>query len=397
MPLQATTIESLPEAMSIVKQMTNEGFELGGGYRPLARQAMAEIIETQMRLAVDQYLDGLDDGEIVDRRNGTYQRHLLTALGDIELDVPRTRLYCPTDVLRAYSRREAEIDRLIAAGFVLGLSTRKVGEALLPLLGRPVSAATVSRVAKSLDDAVLAFHSRPLGGRYRALILDGVVISRKTGMGALKRPVLVALGLRHDGKKEIIDFQLAASEGERQWERFLNSLFMRGMDASCFEMICVDGGKGLLAALSTVYPNMPIQRCWAHKIRNVLDKVRKADREDVRDDLRDIMNAGTEMVARSCARDFADRWERDYPKAVKCLREDFDHMVTCWKYKTLEERKQVRTTNAIERRFREVRRRTRPMGVFQDITSMDRILYAIFINENKSQGTHTTFALTHKC
>ena len=358
---------------------------------------MAEIIEAQMHLAVDQYLDGLDDDAVVDRRNGTYQRHLLTALGDIELNVPRTRRYCPTEVLRAYARREVEVDRLIAAGFVLGLSTRKIGEVLLPLLGRPVSPATVSRVAKSLDDAVLAFHSRPLGGRYRALILDGVVLSRKTGAGALKRPVLVALGLRHDNRREIIDYQLASSESERNWERFLSSLEKRGLDGDCFEIVCVDGGKGLLAALPTVYPGKPVQRCWAHKIRNVLEKVRKTDRDAVRDDLRDIMNAKTEPGARSAARDFADRWGKDYPNAVKCLREDMDQLVTCWRYKTLEERKQVRTTNAIERRFREVRRRTRPMGVFQDITSMDRILYAIFTHENKSQGTGAPFALTHKC
>ena len=109
------------------------------------------------------------------------------------------------------------------------------------------------------------------------------------------------------------------------------------------------------------------------------------------------MNADTEKAARSAARRFADRWQAAYPKAVKCLREDMDQLVTCWKYKTLAERKQVRTTNAIERRFREVRRRTRPMGVFQDITSMDRILYAIFTHENKSQGTGAPFALTHKC
>ncbi len=397
MPLDATTVRTLPDAMVIVKEMTSKGFELGGGYRPLARKALAEIIEAQMQMAVDKYLDEMDDDEVTDRRNGSYQRRLLTALGDIELNVPRTRRFCPTEVLRAYSRREAEIDRLIAAGFVLGLSTRKIGEVLLPLLGRPVSPATVSRVAKTLDDAVLAFHCRPLGGQYRALILDGVVLSRKTGAGALKRPVLVALGLRHDGRKEVTDFQLARSESEREWEKFLNSLFLRGLDGDCFEMICVDGGKGLLAALPTVYPGKPVQRCWAHKIRNVLDKVRKADHDEALDDLRDIMNADTEKAARSAARCFADRWENDYPNAVKCLREDMDQLVTCWRYGTLEERKQVRTTNAIERRFREVRRRTRPMGVFQDITSMDRILFAIFTHEIKSQGTGAPFALTHKC
>ena len=395
MPQRAAPIENLPDALQVLKEMQAGGVDIFGGYRPLARRALADVIEVQMQLAVDKYLDGLDDDEIVDRRNGTYRRHLLTALGDIELCVPRTRKYCPTEILRAYARREAEIDRLIAAGFVLGLSTRKLGEVLLPLLGRPVSASTVSRVAKSLDDAVMAFHSRPLHGQYRALILDGVVLSRKTGAGALKRPVLVAMGLRHDGKKEILDYQLAASESEREWERFLNALFVRGLEGDCFEMICVDGGKGLLAALPTVYPGNPVQRCWAHKIRNVLDKVRKDDQDDVRDDLRDIMNAETEPAARSATRRFADRWQKTYPKAVKCLREDMDQLVTCWKYKTLAERKQVRTTNAIERRFREVRRRTRPMGVFQDITSMDRILYAIFIHENKAQGTGTPFSLTH--
>lgn len=395
MPLQRTTIESLPEALAVVKEMEVDGLDWHGGYRSMANLAMAEIIETQMRLAVDRHLEALDSDAPADRRNGSYRRHFLTTLGDIELHVPRTRLYCPTEVLRAYARREAEIDRLIAAGFVLGLSTRKVGEVLLALLGRPVSPTTVSNVAKTLDGAVAAFHKRPLQGRYRALILDGVVLSRKTGAGALRRPVLVALGLRHDGRKEIIDFRLAASESEREWERFLNSLFARGLEADAFEIACVDGGKGLLAALATVYPDAPVQRCWAHKIRNVLDKIRKADREAARDDLRAIMNADTEMEARSKARDFANRWEADYPKAVKCLREDLDQLLTCWRYKTLKERKAVRTTNAIERRFREVRRRTRPMGVFQDITSMDRILFAIFTHENKSQGTATPFSVTH--
>ena len=396
MPLHGTTIETLPEALAIVKEMEVDQLDWNVGYRPLARQAMTEIIETEMARQVDLYLDSLDEGDKSDRRNGHYQRHLLTALGDIELCVPRTRHYCPTGIIRAYARREAEIDRLISAGFVLGLSTRKIGEVLLTLLGRSVSPSTVSRVAKSLDAAVEAFHDRPLGGQYRALILDGVVLSRKTGAGALKRPVLVALGLHHDGKKEILDFRLASSESEREWETFLNSLFNRGLSRQSFEIICVDGGKGLLAALQTVYPYKPVQRCWAHKIRNILAKVRKVDHDEALNDLRNIMNADTEKQARSWAGTFAARWEQDYPAAVNCLRQDLDHLLTCWRYENLKIRKQVRTTNAIERKFREVRRRTRPMGVFQDITSMDRILYAIFTHENKSQGINQPFPLTHK-
>jgi transposase-like protein len=261
-------------AFEVVKAMQADGLEWDVDYRPSARAALAEVIELQMAAAVDRHLEALDAEDGPDRRNGHYRRHLLTTLGDIELCVPRTRRFTPTMVLRAYARRTPEIDRVILAGFVLGLSTRKVGEALLPMLGRPISAETVSRIAKTLDAAVAAFHRRPLKDQYTALMLDGVVIARKTGAGALRRPVLVALGLRPDGKKEIIDFRLAGSESAVEWERFLTDLYRRGLTGEGLDMICVDGGSGLLAALPTVYPGIAVQRCWAHKIRNILDKVK---------------------------------------------------------------------------------------------------------------------------
>jgi len=303
--------------------------------------------------------------------------------------VPRTRRYSPTGVLRAYARREAEIDRVILAGFVLGLSTRKVGETLLAMLGREISAATVSRVAKTLDTAVAAFHRRPLKNQYKALMLDGVVLARKTGAG----PVLVALGLRPDGKKEIIDFRLAASESAAEWERFLTDLFRRGLTGEGLDMICVDGGSGLVAAMPTVLPGIPVQRCWAHKIRNILDKIKKADQPAAKRAIHKVMNAANAPAARTAARRFADRFKHKHPNAVAC-HNDLDELLTCFRYKSADQRKAVRTTNAIERRFREVRRRTRPMGTFQDITSMDRILFAVFTHENKSQGVSTLFLLT---
>jgi len=347
-----------------------------------------------MAQAIDRHLDAMARRGEADRRNGGYRRHLLTELGDIALVVPRTRRFSAHGVLHAYARRTQAVDRLILACFVLGISTRKVGRALLAILGRPVSPGTVSQVAKQLDAAVGAFHARPLPERYRVLMLDGVVLARKTGAGAIRRPVLVALGLRRDGRKEVIDYRLAASESAAEWERFLTDLFRRGLTGDGVETICVDGGCGLLAALPVVFPAIPVQRCWAHKIRNVLDKVRKADREHVKATLHAIMNADTRPHALAAARHFAARWQARYPRAVDCLRNDLDELLTCFRYKTLAERKTVRTTNAIERRFREVRRRTRPMGTFQDRTSMDRILFAVFANENLNQGVSTPLALT---
>jgi putative transposase len=392
---QTATIKSLPAAFAMMKAMQAEDVEWGEDYRGAAQCALAELLEGRMGQLIDEYLERLAELGQADRRNGCYTRWLLTELGMIELHVPRTRTFSALKVVRAYARRAKDVDRMILACFVLGLSTRKVATALLPMLGRPVSPATVSAVAKQLDAAVAAFHRRPLKDLYRVLVLDGVVLRRKTGAGALARPVLVALGLRPDGKKEVIDFRLASAESAAQWEQFLGDLVCRGLTGERLDMLCVDGGSGLLAALPTAFPDIPVQRCWAHKIRNVLNKVRKPDQAAVKAGLHRIMNATTLPAAWSAARAFADRWENLYPKAVACLRAALDDLLTCFCYPSLEERKAVRTTNAIERRFREVRRRTRPMGTFQDRTSMDRILFAVFMHENRNQGLATPFALTH--
>jgi transposase-like protein len=391
---QTATIKSLPVAFEMLKAMQAEDVEWGEDYRQATRQALAELLEGRMDALIDERLERMAELGQADRRNGCYRRWLLTELGAIELHVPRTRTFSALKVVRAYARRAKGVDRMILACFLLGLSTRKVAVALLPVLGRPVSPATVSAVAKQLDAAVAAFHRRPLKDIYRVLVLDGVVLKRKTGAGALARPVLVALGLRPDGKKEVIDFRLASAESAAQWEQFLGDLVRRGLTGERLDMLCVDGGSGLRAALPAAYPEVPVQRCWAHKIRNVLNKVRRADQATVKAGLHRIMNATTLPAAWSAARRFAERWAGSYPKAVACLRADLDDLLTCFRYAALAERKAVRTTNAIERRFREVRRRTRPMGTFQDRTSMDRILFAVFTHENRNQGLATPFALT---
>ena len=393
MPHYGTQIENLPDAFTFIKDMTPEQF--GDGTRQAVREAIATVFEERMSWAIEQHLEESTARGEEDRRNGYYPRHLLTGLGDVLLDVPRTRTFSAHKVLGAYARRSPEVDQAILGCFVLGHSTRKVARALLPLLGEQVSASTVSQVAKTLDAAVQAFHRRPLRDRYRALIFDGVVLSRKTGAGAVQRPVLVALGLLPDGKKEIIDFRLAASESEREWEIFLTDLYQRGLTGERAEIIVVDGGKGMHSALLTVFPSLPIQRCWAHKTRNLTDKVRRADRDAVKCSLQSIYNAKTEPKARSAARHFADRWETCYPKMVRSLRNDLDELLACFRFKDEKWRRWTRTTNAIERRFREVRRRTRPMGVFSDRTSMERILFAVFSFENQQQGVAPLFLVTH--
>ena len=387
---QKFMISSLPQAFKMIKEM-NLSTEWDSDYREAGRRALGEILEGQMRGRIDRHLEEMARRGEADRRNGSFSRHLLTELGDIELHVARTRRTSALGVVRAYGRRVGRVDRMILACFVLGISTRKVAQALLPVLGEPVSATTVSRVAKSLDQAVEAFHRRLIRRQYRFLILDGVVLKRRTGAGAVRRVVLVALGITGEAKKEVIDFSVVPGESQSAWEGFLCDLYRRGLTGEGLELIVTDGGKGLLAALPLVYPGVGVQRCWAHKARNVLGSVRKADWELVKADLHRISHASGLWEAQRAVGSFCARWKTLYPKAVRSLVTHEEELLSFFQVKDPCLWTQIRTTNAIERRFREVRRRTRPMGVFSDRTSMERILYSVFSYENFRQGIGTLF------
>jgi putative transposase len=386
-----TVVRTLPQAERVFKEMELREYEFGDSYREACNRAAVQFFEGHMERFIDDALTEMQHRGEADRRNGSYTRHLLTEVGDLELHVPRTRTFSAVKVLKTYARYSKSIEQTILAGFLLGLSTRKISKALFGILGEPVSPSTVSRMATALDQEVVAFHRRPLADQYRALILDGVFVGRRTGAGAVREPVLVALGIRFDGRKEIIDFRLARSESEPEWTRLL---LERGLTGQKLEIICLDGGKGLRAAIDVVYPGIDVQRCWAHKMRNLTDGVRKIDRKKVKKALQKIYIARTGPRARQQATRFASRWGEQYPKVVRSLRIDLDELLAFHHFKDEAWRKMTRTTNAIERRFREVRRRTRPMGTFYDKKSVERIMYGLFSQENKNQRTASPFLLT---
>jgi putative transposase len=385
------TITKIHQAFKEIKSMHCDTWE--GDYRPAARDALKEILEHRMSNAVDAHLEQKRAQGFPDRRNGSYPRHLLTELGDLGLSIPRTRTFSARVLLKRFARRTSPIERLILLAFLFGQSTRKVGQALLPILGERVSHATVSQIGKQLDRAVQAYHQRPLSDAYEVLLLDGIVMKRKTGIGVQKRSVLVALGIHSDSKKEVLDFRQVYGESQSAWEAFLNDLYRRGLEGHSLKLIIVDGGKGLQAALPLVYSDVPIQRCWAHKTRNILNYVKRADQKKIKKILYRISHARNLREAHKAARGFRVRWQASYPKAVQCLHQDLPELLSFFKINLSLPPSTLRTTNAIERRFREIRRRTRPMGTFSDHTSMDRIMFSVFAYENLKERTSTPFLL----
>jgi transposase-like protein len=367
------------------------GFEWEGDFKPMARQALKELLEKRLAEEMTEHL-GLARYEHAedrhDYRNGHYIRHLLTEMGDLEVLVPRSRKgKFPTKLFERYARRCRSVDRVLLACFCLGLSTRKAASVLAPVLGEKVSASTISRIARALDQEVSRYHSRDLEDRYRYLFFDGVVLKSKGALKVQKKILLCAFGITVQGRHEMIDFYPAASESAACWEAFLRDLYQRGLKAKPCALIATDGGAGLHQALQIVYPNTLLQRCWAHKARNVLDRVKKKDQPAVKRALARISHAANRREAAEAYWRFSSRWRKPYPRAVACLKKDFDDLLSFFEIKDSSLWSRLRTTNLIERAFREVKRRTRPMGVMAHTQSVQRIVYAVFhhLNENWRQ------------
>jgi len=413
MRLRNATITSVNRALKEIN-----AFEYEGDYRPATRQALKEILESSYTNEVDEYLgrgwhERRSDETVKDYRNGTQRRRFLTELGKVELSLSRTRKRFISKVLRSYARRGKHIDRLILACFVLGMSTRKVAEALLPLLGCKISPQLVSNVSKELDCHVARYHARRLEDRYGFLFFDGVTLTHKGAARVQKRIILCAYGITHDGKHEMIDFLIASSESQGAWEGFLRHLYERGLVGQWVKLIVTDGCPGLINALEIVYARIPRQHCWAHKARNVLDKVPKRKRAAVKRDLNCISHAANRQEATRAFWGFCHTYRPLYPKAVKSLERSIDDLLVFFDIKVppdelkglrqekkqeaqLKLWKQLRTTNLIERAFREVKRRTRAMGVFNNKQSMERILFAVFHHLNNKYEEMPLFEFTQE-
>lgn len=370
------------------KSMTKDFFEI---------TLEEEMIQYQQRQPYERIKDRLD------YRNGHYTRNMDTAFGSIlNIKVPRSRsgLFEPS-MFKKYQRRQESVNQSIINCFLLGVSTRNVKDVLKPLLGINISASTVSNATKAVDTLVKKFHKRELIDEYQFLFLDGINISVKCGSKSIRKTVLAAYGITLFGKRELIDFRIVKAESKDACESFLNNLFNRGLEGENLKLIVTDGGKGLIAALAIVYPLVKHQRCWFHKLQNITKLLKKKDRKEIIRVLRRIYNAPSRAIALKRFKDFKYAWGKKYPNVIKSLDRDLEELLNFLTIPIKKEqrnfiRKRIRTTNVIERSFREVRRRTKPMSCFNNNDSLQRIMYAVFyrLNTNwkaKPLGQFTQF------
>ena len=362
------------------------------------RQAWERFFEEESRRLRDRYLvaDSYERTREQRRgyRNGYYVRDFVTRLGTLRLKVARSRerSFRPPGLER-FERRAPEVMMLIREAFLRGISTRQVGRVVAILTGEAVSAQTVSKLTRGLDRMVKTFQQARLKDEWVYLLLDGVSLRVRRPAGRQRVQMLVAYGVRADGSRQLLGFLRSRGESQAAWEGLLMDLYRRGLKGRNLQLIITDGCEGLAAALQIVYPQVPHQRCWVHKMRNILEHVRKRDHDQVKADAQAIYRAESRTLALAAFRVFRSRWRSSYPAMVKRLERDLPELLAFFSFPRPLWRK-LRTTNVIERCFVEVRRRTRPMVCFVNVASVDRIIFAIFngINE-KHQWKNRTLQL----
>jgi transposase-like protein len=329
-----------------------------------------------------------------DYRNGYYERDFVTRFGTLRLRIARTRRkgFLP-EVLKKFQRRAEEVSLLIREAFLRGISTRQVGRVVATLTGEVVSAQTVSRLTRDLDAIVREFHEAQLQDDWVYLFLDGVSLRVRRPSGKKRVQMLVAYGVKSDGRRQLLAFMRSHGESQADWEALLNDVYRRGLEGKGLQLIVTDGCPGLAAAIQTVYPRVAHQRCWVHKMRNILEKVRRRDHDAVKADAQAMYLAASRSLAQTAFRKFRARWKQDYGSMVRQLERDLPELLSFFALPKHLWRK-LRTTNVIERCFVEVRRRTRPMVCFVNVKSVDRIIFSIFQRFNLDWKNRTLKVFT---
>jgi putative transposase len=364
--------------MGIVSQSgSGENFE---GVIRIEEGKIRSHVDQVVRETVEQTLNGLLQAEAdelcgakryarsperLDTRAGHYDRKLHTQAGEVTLSVPRLRnLPFETEIIERYRRRESSVEEALVEMYLAGVSVRRVEDITEALWGTRVSPSTVSELNKKIYLQIEAWRNRPIEGEHAYVYLDGIWLKRSWGGEVKNVAVLVAIGVRRDGYREILGVVEGLKEDTESWRNFLRHLKGRGMAG--VQLLVSDKCLGLVAALGEFYPQATWQRCMVHWYRNVMSVVPKGKVKDVMAMLKAIHAQEDRQAALEKARLVADKLDTmRLSQAATIVREGVDETLSYMSFPR-EHWTRIRTNNVLERIMREIRRRTRVVGNFPD-------------------------------
>ena len=364
--------------MEIVSQSgSGENFE---GVIRIEEGKIRSHVDQVVRETVEQTLNGLlqaeaDDlcgaqryarsPERLDTRAGHYDRKLHTKAGEVTLQVPRLRnLPFETEIIERYRRRESSVEEALVEMYLAGVSVRRVEDITEALWGTRVSPSTVSELNQKIYVQIDAWRNRPIEGEHAYVYMDGIWLKRSWGGEVKNVAVLVAIGVRFDGYREILGVVEGLKEDTESWRNFLRHLKERGLKG--VRLLISDKCLGLLEAWGEFYPEATWQRCMVHWYRNVMSVVPKGKVKEVMAMLKAIHAQEDRQAARDKARLVADKLDTmRLSQAATIVREGVDETLSYMAFPR-EHWIRIRTNNVLERIMREIRRRTRVVGNFPD-------------------------------
>ena len=313
-----------------------------------------------------------------DFRNGYRKRQVQMSYQVVEIRIPRLRGqgYVPS-FLEPNHRAIAEVEDWVAKAFLSGLSRAEVIRLLESTTGMRPSDNLLRRVQDELDRQVKTFRERTLLERYRYLFLDAAWAKDIVGVNATRICVMTAVGVTYKGEKEILGFERTPIENESAWKGFLYRLMERGLKPNDLSLVISDEHNGLLNASSEVLGDVPHQLCWAHRIRNVRKAVLLPDRKEVVAGLRNVYDADHLSDAKAAFRSWEKRWVEKYPDVVASVKEDMGYLLAFYNCNKLHW-EYLRTSNPIERVFRELRRQQFGCGAFANRDACNRAVFRVF-------------------
>ncbi len=314
----------------------------------------------------------------INQRNGTRKRKLDTRVGEIEIEIPKLRKgsYFPS-ILERRNMLEDALLTVVQEAYVQGISTRKM-QKLFKAFGLPgIDKSKVSRICKELHEMVQDFRERPLQACYPYIWLDAIVLKVRENHRVVNLSLAIAIGVDQQGERHIVGFELGAGESEAFWLEFLRSIKDRGLEE--VKLVISDAHSGLVSALSQVISGAAWQRCTVHFMRNVLAQIAHKDKKQIADALKLIFQQPDHRTAQTYLEHLAAAMQRRWPKAADMLLEAKEDILV---YKTFpdEHHRSIHSVNPLERLNREIRRRTRVVGVFPDRFSVYRLVGTLLIN-----------------